>query len=584
MNIIHLLFSCFFAASLRGTLLALVVLALQAMLYRWMPARWRYALWMPVILVLAAPVLPSSRWSIENRFLTAAPKPVLIETVEKVNDASPALASAPLASAKRAAVDWKMIVGFAWITGSAGVFAFLIGSYRRTLRRLRSESSAPSAALQMLLEEAATKSKLRSRPRLLVSFNVQGPAVTGFFRPLLLLPANFVESFSTREARLILLHELTHLKRWDLQLNWLLCLLRAIHWWNPVLWFVFARIRADRESACDAEVLRLAGEECRADYGHALLGLEGALASASLNLGFVGIFERAAEIRVRIRDIARYRHANPLWNIAGAALVLILAIAGGTRAQEPSASSNSGSGEATKRAPKIQHKLDTIIIPKLDLREATFAETVDFLKRKSVALDPEKEGVKITAPPDVKDFHLTASLRDISLGEVLKYVADLGNMKLLVEEGGVKFVPGHVEPKPDAGLEVEKIKKKLATIVLPRMEFREAHLRAALDYLHQASVQLDPEKKGVNIVLRLEDAALAAPKAVQGGNGKAAPDGHGAPEGPQVNPEITPITVSLTNIPLGEALHYVTNLAGLKCMVDADGVTVVSLSAPTEKH
>jgi bla regulator protein blaR1 len=56
------------STSLRASLLAIGVLALRATLQRWLPARWRYALWLPMVLVLLAPVLPASRWSVENRF------------------------------------------------------------------------------------------------------------------------------------------------------------------------------------------------------------------------------------------------------------------------------------------------------------------------------------------------------------------------------------------------------------------------------------------------------------------------------------------------------------------------------------
>jgi bla regulator protein blaR1 len=56
------------STSLRASLLAIGVLASQATLQRWLPARWRYALWLPMVLVLLAPVLPASRWSVENRF------------------------------------------------------------------------------------------------------------------------------------------------------------------------------------------------------------------------------------------------------------------------------------------------------------------------------------------------------------------------------------------------------------------------------------------------------------------------------------------------------------------------------------
>ena len=66
MNTIDLLFSWFIAETVRGSLLALAVLAVEVSFGGRMPARWRYALWLPVIFVLVSPVLPASRWSLEN--------------------------------------------------------------------------------------------------------------------------------------------------------------------------------------------------------------------------------------------------------------------------------------------------------------------------------------------------------------------------------------------------------------------------------------------------------------------------------------------------------------------------------------
>jgi general secretion pathway protein D len=149
----------------------------------------------------------------------------------------------------------------------------------------------------------------------------------------------------------------------------------------------------------------------------------------------------------------------------------------------------------------------------------------------------------------------------------------------------------------------QRIQRKLDTIIIPRLEFREATIREAIDFLKQRSVQLDtaesdPAKRGVNIVLRLDTpAGSAAPVA-------PAPDAAGAPAGlipgleaipggaagaapgvatlPVVSPTEARITVSLTSIPLAEALRYVTNLAGLKYKVEQYAVSVVPLATPTD--
>ena len=190
---------------------------------------------------------------------------------------------------------------------------------------------------------------MKRLPRVMVSSAVGSPAVAGLLRPVLLLPASFPNGFSAGEARMVLLHELTHLKRHDLPLNWLLCVLQALHWFNPLLWLAFARMRTDRETACDAQVLGADAEDRRADYGHALLKLQHTVSHShsALGLAFVGIFERAG-MRSRIRAIATPRRTHPAWGLVAALVIAALTLVGATRAQEVKA-------EQPKEAPALEN-------------------------------------------------------------------------------------------------------------------------------------------------------------------------------------------------------------------------------------
>ena len=142
----------------------------------------------------------------------------------------------------------------------------------------------------------------------------------------------------------------------------------------------------------------------------------------------------------------------------------------------------------------------------------------------------------------------------------------------------------------------QRIQKKLATIIIPKLEFREATIREAVDYLKKRSVDLDvtepdPARKGVNIVLKLESApgvsvVPEAPAPAPGIPGLELPGAAPAPGPavalPNVNPNDARITISLSNIPLGEALKYVTELANLKFKVEPFAVFVVPQGTPTE--
>ncbi len=331
MNPFDTFFQWLLATSLRASVLALVVMGLQFVLSRWLPARWRHALWLPVVLVLLAPMLPASRFSVENSFLTE-PGTSLVGSQSTVMSES----NVEIPTVAQAA-SWQpsglQFLFAAWLLGACGVLVVGGVGYRRSLRQITRGAVAISDGINESVARVAQQLGLKRVPQVIMSSAVDSPAVAGLLRPVLLLPASFPEGFSANEARMVLLHELTHLKRQDLPLNWLLCVLQTLHWFNPLLWLAFARMRADRETACDAQVLGADAEDRRADYGHALLKLQNSASNSGLSLAFVGIFERAG-IRSRIRAIAAHRRPHPAWSLAAAGMIAALTVVGATRAQE----------------------------------------------------------------------------------------------------------------------------------------------------------------------------------------------------------------------------------------------------------
>ncbi len=145
---------------------------------------------------------------------------------------------------------------------------------------------------------------------------------------------------------------------------------------------------------------------------------------------------------------------------------------------------------------------------------------------------------------------------------------------------------------------VARIQKKLERIIIPKLELREATIREAVDFLKQKSKDLDTTEenaanRGVNIVLKLEGGggsplpeaapAQAAP-AIPGLEpvpGAAAPAAAAAAL-PAVDPNAARVTVQLTNIPLIEALRYVTGLANLKFKVEPFAVSIVPQGVSTD--
>ncbi len=333
MNTLTHLFDWLLAASLRASLLTLAALLLQAALHRHLGARMRYALWLPVLIVLLMPVRPESQWSIEHVFQTPPPAQTIPAPI------TPAMESAPVVFAAAAPmpepINWQRMLLLTWACVAAGMLLIGCLSFMLTLRRFKQSRHAASDELLATLAQIAHEMHLRHVPRVLISSSVSSPAVTGLLRPTLLLPAQFDHDFTPAEARLVLKHELMHLKRGDLPLNALMCVLMALHWFNPLLWIAFFKIRTDREAACDAQVLHDSPSDRRIAYGHALLKVETSFCPRGFSLGLVGIFQRGSALRSRIHSIATHRTPHPAMKALVTSCILLMTFFGVTRAQQP---------------------------------------------------------------------------------------------------------------------------------------------------------------------------------------------------------------------------------------------------------
>lgn len=334
MNSLAAFFDWLVTSSFRATVIALFVLGIQLVFRKQLGARARYVMWLPVLLVLLTPVLPQSRWSVENLFVRVPKTPAILQA----GPAGPIAAPGPLVEISAPppqALDWHQIGLFAWMSVSAALLLFGAFSFIRTLRRFQRTRCVLSNESAAWIEQTAREVGLKHPPRVWRSSAITSPAITGLLRPVLLLPADFEQAFTAHEARLILRHELTHVKRGDLPLNALLCLVMTLHWFNPLLWLAFYKVRLDREAACDAQVLENASPQRRAEYGHALLKAETAFTPLQFSLGFVGLFQPGAALRSRIQSIIHPPTSHPTMKLITLASIGLLTFLGITRAVEP---------------------------------------------------------------------------------------------------------------------------------------------------------------------------------------------------------------------------------------------------------
>ena len=361
--------------SLQAGVLVLLVLAVQGLFRRRLAGRWRFALWWIVLARLLLPFSLPSAVSLFNFFqptvqlegpryyapvtstamteripsrisplivLPAQNEPSQVENQPVVPP--PARADnlpAPVQSASAAArskhslsFDDFLIPGLAglWLAGVLILSGVVVAQLVRFYRKLARAAAPADANLKKMLDDCRHEFGLSQRVELWETDAVQSPALFGLWRLRLLVPRGFGGQCARRELRYIFLHELAHVKRGDLWLNWLVTALQILHWFNPLLWLGFARLRADRELACDELALLRAGDNVGTAYGETVVKLLENLSQPAAIPGLIGILEDKKQMRRRIAMIASFRRPGR-WSALAVVLIAVVATAALTDAQ-----------------------------------------------------------------------------------------------------------------------------------------------------------------------------------------------------------------------------------------------------------
>ena len=205
--------------------------------------------------------------------------------------------------------DWVSFGLGAWAIGALLVLLYpIVGRIQLAILAKRaSVLTAPEWAAH--LDDASHGLGIRRRVRLLQSSGSVMPLTWGWLRPKVLLPLE-ADEWPEERRRVVLLHELAHVKRWDCLTQSLTRLACAIYCFNPLAWIAARQMRIERERACDDLVLNVG---CRAsDYAGHLVDIARTFRRAPQGAGIAMARSSNLEQRVTaIVDASRVRRLHP---------------------------------------------------------------------------------------------------------------------------------------------------------------------------------------------------------------------------------------------------------------------------------
>lgn len=348
------------AAGASAAVLVVLVVVINVAARRWLTAAQMGFLWALVLLRLAMPIAPSSQISLQNLYANvgetneAEPRDMYspdsqfqAEVLAMANDPDAEVhavvpAPVPEFSLLDELLDELLVwAPLAWLAGAVFVLVSNLFVHWRFSRRV---AQAPVCQDERLLgrwQQCREQVGIRREIPIVLCDEVAQPAVMGAVWPKLLLPEHCLE-LRDDQLRMVMLHELMHVRRYDISVNWLLVLVRAVQWWNPVFWLASSRYFNLREQSRDAMVLRcLQGEgNSVRTYSELLLTLAErgsqrawrVLVPASM-LGFISGWFRSRGISNRLKSLPSAASSQRRWHRQGiVGLLLVLGLAGLTDA------------------------------------------------------------------------------------------------------------------------------------------------------------------------------------------------------------------------------------------------------------
>lgn len=392
-----------FHAAWQGAVLAAVVWLVLWSIGNRIAARWRFVLWSLVLVRLVVPVVPASPVSLfrllDWRPSTAAPNGVAslrIDQAKGVREARPrpnvvelktGPSALPLGSettamrqptiatntANSTASPWSIwrIAGLIWIAGIAGLASRLALQIRSLGRRQRSWRPIADPQILAILVDCRRKLAIHWDVDLRVSPAESSPAVTGIWRPCIVIPESLLTRLESSQLELVLLHELAHVRRRDVLVHWLLIGLRLAYWFNPAVWLVISRMQAERELACDELVLDAAGSPAQQTYGETLMAIVSDSAAPVLTPGLLGAISTSGRLHRRIAMIRDYQKRSRRGTLAALAVLAAVMAVGLTDAprqtlaqqneaskkEEAKAAADKSTDDAKKEVAAIVRKL-----------------------------------------------------------------------------------------------------------------------------------------------------------------------------------------------------------------------------------
>ncbi len=304
--------------TLTGGVMALVITGLRAILLNKLPKRTFVFLWEIAMLRLILPISIPAATSVYSLFSLFGSSSTTMTNIPMIPNAGTGgdlqAAESSLQESFQAGV-FIPVCAVVWLAGTAIMSAGFAAGYVIVYRRYRCAAIVKGG----YAEEWLSEQKIRRNVRIRRSEQAVSPLTYGILHPTILLPES-LENKQSDQLTYVLMHEMTHIRRFDMLRKIAAAAVLCIHWFNPAVWVLYGLYNRDIELACDEAVVRKMKGDCRSAYAMALIGME------EKRRGFSSLYNHFSKNAIEERIVAIMKTKKPGVISAIAALALTLGV------------------------------------------------------------------------------------------------------------------------------------------------------------------------------------------------------------------------------------------------------------------
>ncbi|HDX9647879.1 MULTISPECIES: M56 family metallopeptidase [Bacillus] len=279
--------------SLMASILVGFILCIKVLFRNKLTPRWQYMLWIVLMIRLLLPWSPDSSYSIYSllsysssvsevipKNMPATENIVNIESDRKVelesNSKMVTKTSEPevkVSSEKQTTFSLYKLALYVWLAGGIILAAITFLTNRRLYSYIKKQPDITDEQVTTVFNRCKQSMKMKKAVSLRLAGKIASPTVFSFFRPKVLLSKKHMKVLNEQQLQYVFYHELAHIKRNDVAVNWIMYSLIILNWFNPILWYAYFCMREDQELACDAYALTFIDKEEQIAYGHTIITL-----------------------------------------------------------------------------------------------------------------------------------------------------------------------------------------------------------------------------------------------------------------------------------------------------------------------